>query len=245
MSIPSMSEPMAQSILMAVAAMGDMLTPGSFVFSIPEKLPSHEAAPMLCAGVTVYSPLKRHGAGPGRTVGVVGLGGLGHFAVLFAKALGADKVVVISRSNSKKDDAMKIGADDFVATGEDKGWDAPSGRLANSLDLIVSTVSSPDMPLSGYLNLLRFEGTFVQVGASMEPMPGVAAFSIIPKRAKITGSLIGSREEINEMLQLAADKGIKPWVEQRPMEDANAALEDMEHGLARYRYCLVNERYST
>jgi D-arabinose 1-dehydrogenase-like Zn-dependent alcohol dehydrogenase len=93
-----------------------------FVVQIPEGLSSADAAPMLCGGVTVYSPLKRNGCGPGKNVGIVGVGGLGHFGVLFAKALGADKVVGISRKNSKRDDVLKLGADEYIATDEDKDW---------------------------------------------------------------------------------------------------------------------------
>lgn len=217
-------------------------TPGHFVFEIPKSIPSHEAAPMLCAGVTVYSPLKREGCGPGKRVGIVGLGGLGHFGVLFAKALGADQVAVISRSSAKKEDAMQLGADAFLATKEEKGWDSGEHSLSGSLDLIVSTVSSPDMPLSGYLSLLKFRGTFIQVGAPEDALPGFSAFALIPKRAKIGGSLIGSPAEIREMFDLAAKKGVKPWVQQRPLEEANQVTKDFEAGKPRYRYCLVNEK---
>jgi len=213
-------------------------TPSHFVFKIPEKLSSADAAPMLCAGITVYSPLKREGCGPGKKVGIIGLGGLGHFGVLFAKALGADKVVVISRSSTKKGDAEKMGADGFIATEEDKDWS--SGEHANSLDLIVSTVSSPKMPLTEYLGLLRFQGTFIQVGAPEDHLPGFSAFSLIPKRCKIGGSLIGPPHEIQEMLQLAADKNVKPWINERPMKEANQVTLDFEAGKPRYRYVLAN-----
>lgn len=107
-------------------------------------------------GVTTFSPLKRAGAGPGKKVGVVGIGGLGHFGLLWAKALGCDKVVAISRGRSKEDDARKLGADEFIATGED-GWDS---KNAGSLDIIISTVSSPKMPLEGYCEYLRFKKRF-------------------------------------------------------------------------------------
>ena len=117
---------------------------------------------MLCGGITTYSPLKRNGCGPGKTVGVVGIGGLGHFAILFAKALGADRVVAISRKSDKKADALKLGADDFIATGEDEDWVTRHGQ---SLDLIVSTASSSKMPIAGYCSLLRYHGTFIQLGA--------------------------------------------------------------------------------
>jgi len=136
-------------------------TNAHFVFKIPDGLSSEDAAPMMCGGVTVYSPLKHNGCGPGKTVGVVGVGGLGHFAVLFAKALGADKVVGISRKASKKDEVLKLGADKYIATDDDKDWDKENSR---TLDLIISTVSSDKMPMTGYLSLLKINGSLIQVG---------------------------------------------------------------------------------
>lgn len=132
-----------------------------FTFKIPDGLKSEYAAPMLCAGITVYSPLKHHGCGPGKSVGIVGVGGLGHFGVLFAKALGADKVVGISRKNEKRAEVLKLGADDYIATADDLDW---TKKHAQSLDLIVSTVSSSNMPMTDYLSLLKTGGTLVQVG---------------------------------------------------------------------------------
>lgn len=116
---------------------------------------------MLCGGVTVYTPLRNNGCGPGKTVGIVGVGGLGHFAVLFAKALGADKVIGISRKASKKDDVLALGADEYIATDDDKDWAIKHGR---SIDLIINTVSSSKIPLNDYLSLLRYGGDFIQVG---------------------------------------------------------------------------------
>jgi alcohol dehydrogenase (NADP+) len=136
-------------------------TNGRFVFKIPDGLDSADAAPMLCGGITVFSPLKNNGCGPGKTVGIVGVGGLGHFGVLFAKALGADKVVGISRKADKKHDVLKLGADKYIATDADKDW---AKHNAQTLDLIVCTVSSNKMPLDGYLTLLKTKGTFIQVG---------------------------------------------------------------------------------
>jgi len=133
--------------------------PAHFVVKIPDGIPLAEAAPMLCGGVTTWNPLKHNGAGPGKRVGIVGVGGLGHFGLLWAKALGCDEVVAISRTDSKKADAIKMGATKFIATNEE-GWAKKNSR---SLDLIVSTVSSPKMPMSGYLQLLRTNGQFIQV----------------------------------------------------------------------------------
>jgi alcohol dehydrogenase (NADP+) len=139
--------------------------PAHFAVKIPDSISTAEAAPMLCGGVTVWSPLIHNGAGPGKRVGIVGVGGLGHFGLLWAKALGCDEVVAISRTNTKKEDALKMGATKFIAT-EEEGWNKKNAR---SLDLIVSTVSSPNMPLSKYFQLLRTNGQFIQVGSILVP----------------------------------------------------------------------------
>ena len=136
--------------------------PGRFCFKIPDAINSADAAPMLCAGITVYTPLVENGCGPGKTIGIIGTGGLGHFGVLFAKALGADRVVAFSRRGDKRADALKMGADGYVATDEDIGW---ADKNATSLDLIVCTISSPHMPLQDYLKMLKYRGQFMQVGA--------------------------------------------------------------------------------
>lgn len=141
---------------------------GSFVFKIPDGVASEDAAPMLCAGSTVYTPLKKYGCGPGKKVGVVGIGGLGHFAILFAKALGADEVVALSRSSSKKEDALALGADRLVATGEDEEWAA---KMDRTLDLLIITGSSADMPIDKYMAVLKTEATLVHLGYEYRPSP--------------------------------------------------------------------------
>jgi alcohol dehydrogenase (NADP+) len=242
--------------------------PAKFAFAIPKNLSSSEAAPLLCGGVTVWSPLKKYGAGPGVSVGVIGMGGLGHIAILFAKALGCDKVIAISRTSSKKEDALNgLGADVFITTDNDPGSLSSIANMnktnnkkqekanaknlwaknnARSLDLIISTVSSPKMPLAQYLRLLKVDGVFVQVGAPEGPLPPILAWPLIQKGIKVTGSSIGSPNEIREMLEFAA-KNAKgqtravPWVQERPMSDVNQALADMEKGRAKYRYVLVND----
>lgn len=213
-------------------------THNAFVMKIPEGIESADAAPMLCGGVTVYSPLKQNGCGPGKTVGIVGVGGLGHFGVLFAKALGADRVVGISRKNDKREDVLKLGADKYIATGEDKNWAQENAR---TLDLIVCTVSSEKMPMTEYLSLLKVRGTFIQVGApDGGNLPPINAFTLITNGIKVGGSLIGAPWEIEEMLQLCADQKVKPWIEKRPMKEANQAIIDFEAGKPRYRYVLEN-----
>ncbi|KAJ5533712.1 NADP-dependent alcohol dehydrogenase 7 [Penicillium frequentans] len=214
-------------------------SPSHFVVKIPDAISSADAAPMLCGGITTYSPLRQNGCGPGKKVGIIGVGGLGHFGILFAKALGADRVVAISRKGNKKDDALKLGADAYIATDEDEDW---VKNNAQSLDLIISTASSSKMPMYGYSQLLRTRGTFIQLGAPEDGGLEIPAFALIMKGMKLGGSMIGSPDEIREMLELAAAKNIKPWVEERPMKDANKAIQDMDAGNARYRYVLVNEQ---
>jgi alcohol dehydrogenase (NADP+) len=211
-----------------------------FVFKIPDALPSDVAAPMLCGGITAFSPLTQHGAGPGKRVGIIGMGGLGHFGVMGAKALGVDHLLAISRGSAKRTDALKMGADAFVATDEDKDW---VRKHRQTLDLIVCTVSSPKMPLARYLQLLRVGGVFVQIGAPEDAIPAFNAFSLISKKIKITGSSIGSPKEIREMLDLFAAKKVWTWNNNYPLKEANRAIVDMEDGKARYRIVLVNEKH--
>jgi alcohol dehydrogenase (NADP+) len=208
-----------------------------FAVQIPKELDSASAAPMLCGGITTYSPLKRNGAGPGKRVGIIGIGGLGHFGVIWAKALGSDKVVAISRSSAKKADALKMGADEFIATGEDKDW---AKKNSGSLDLIVCTVSDADMPIQKYLQLLDRFGTLVMVGAPEDNIPSFNTFPLLSKGVSLKGSSIGPPHEIVEMLQLAADKGLKSWIQEWDMKDANEAIKGFEEGKPRYRFVLKN-----
>ncbi|KAK7189046.1 zinc-binding dehydrogenase [Paraphaeosphaeria sporulosa] len=173
--------------------------------------------PLSCAA-------EKYGA-EGKHVGIVGLGRLGHFGVLFAKALGALKITVVSRWRAKEDDAKKLRADHFIAADEE-GWE--QGDNASSLDLIVSTVLSDKLPLVGYLNILAFE----------EPV------ALIMKAVHITGSAIGSPKDIKEMLQLVSEKGIKPWTQEVSLKHTNKAILDFENGKPRYRFVLKNENYS-
>ncbi|KAI8653717.1 PKS-ER domain-containing protein [Fusarium sp. Ph1] len=219
--------------------------PAFFVVKLPPGIAPEHASPMLCGGLTVFSPLKRYNAGPGKSVGIIGVGGLGHFGILFAKAMGASKVVAISRSLSKKQDALELGADDFIESSEDKDW---ASKHALSLDIIINTTSSakvgspPNMPLAQYTGLSKLGGVFVQLGAPDDPLT-LNAFTLIRSKVHLTGSYIGSRKDIRDMFELAAAKKIEPWVQLRPMQEANEAIVDMEHGLARYRYVLTNEGF--
>ncbi|KAE8146108.1 GroES-like protein [Aspergillus avenaceus] len=212
-------------------------SPSHFVIKIPDAIPSALAAPMLFAGITTYSPLRHNGCGPGKKVGVIGVGGLGHYAIQFAKALEADRVVAISRRADKEADALALGADVYLATAEDPDWMEDHER---SLDLIISTVSSAKMPLADYLSLLKTDGCFVQLGIPENGTLPIPAGSLIFRRLKLGGSLMGGPAEIREMLELAARKNVRSWVEEVPMKNANQAIQDMDAGKARYRYVLVN-----
>ena len=213
----------------------------SFVIKIPDAIPSDEAAPMMCGAITTFAPLMHHNVGSDTRVGIVGLGGLGHFGVLAAaKALKCKKVVVISRSSAKREDAKKMGATGFIATDEDKDW---ASENAGTLDIIVSTVSSPNLPLDGYLTLLARKGVYVHVGAPEDAMPKFSMFSLIPKRASIQGSQTGSRKDIEYMLDLFAKTGVHTWNNNVDMKEANQVMLDMEAGKARYRYVLCNEKH--
>ncbi|KAI9807070.1 MAG: hypothetical protein M1825_005787 [Sarcosagium campestre] len=179
-----------------------------------------------------------NGAGPGKRVGVIGIGGLGHFGVLFAKAMKCDRVVAISRGENKRDDALKMGADLYIATADEPDWAATH---ANSLDLIICTVSSARMPLNDYLGLLCTKGRFVQVGLPEGPLPPLNAGDLVLKGSSIGFSNIASPGEIKQMLDLAAKAELQPWIQLRPMSDVNQVIQDMGQEKARYRYVLVNE----
>jgi alcohol dehydrogenase (NADP+) len=213
-----------------------------WVFPIPDALPSTTAAPMLCAGITTYSPLVRNGCGPGKKVGIVGVGGLGHFGVQFAKALGADSVWAISRSRVKEADALAMGATGLIATDE-PGWADADSEHSMSFDLIVNTANSFEgLELSKYLSLLDVGGRWVSVGLP----PSDQSFSLtnkdfVPNAAMIGASHIGSRSETLAMLQLAADKGIKTWVEEVPIsaKGLSEAVQRLHKHDVHYRFCLT------
>jgi alcohol dehydrogenase (NADP+) len=211
--------------------------PAAFAFHVPEGMASEIAGPMLCGGLTVFNPLVDNKAGPGKRVAIVGIGGLGHFGVLFAKALGCDTVTAISRSFSKKEDAIKMGADNFIATGEESEW---WKKYADRFDLIISTISGSGFEVDKYLNLLDVNGTMIQVGAPEDPIPAFNAFALLRKNLKLGGSLIGSRKRVREMLELASKTDLKAWIQIKPMSEANDVVVAMKTKGARYRFVLEN-----
>lgn len=209
--------------------------PQNFVIPIPKGVDEAVAAPMMCGGVTVYSPLKQHNVGPGMKVGVIGIGGLGHFAVMFAAALGAD-VTAISHTHSKEKDALAMGAKKFIATGDKDAFK----NNTRQFDLIICTVNAEDMPMADYLSLLKVHGKLTLVGAPEKPLP-LSVFPLIFNGVYLGGSAIGSPSEIKEMLELAQKSDVKTWLKLWPMKDVNKALKDMEAGNARYRHVLKND----
>jgi len=198
------------------------------------------AAPLFCAGITTFSPLYRSGVGPGSSVGIIGLGGLGHYAVMFAKVLGAKKVTVLSHSPRKKEDAFALGATDFIASSEaGEGWEKPHFR---TLDVILCTASfQATMPLAEYLSLLKVGGTFYSLGMPEGNLPAIPPESLVYSNASLRGSNIGSRKEILKMLDIVAEKGVKSWVQLRKMKEGGEVLEDLDKGKGRYRWVLEQD----
>ncbi len=203
----------------------------NYVLSVPEGLDSAAGAPLMCAGITVYAPLERFGAGPGKRVGVVGLGGLGHLAVRFAKAMGAE-VTVFSHSLNKREDALELGADHFVYSDDSEHMES----LSKSLDIVVNTVSAPLDP-APYLSLLGLGGVLVFVGISGQPYP-VNAFDLLNQRRMIAGSTIGSVAQLQQMLDFAAEHGVEASVEVISASDINAAYERVINSDVHYRFVI-------
>jgi len=202
-----------------------------YALKIKKGLPLERVAPLLCAGITTYSPLKRFGTKKGHKVGVVGLGGLGHMAVKIAKAMGAE-VTVFSTSPGKEPDAKKLGAKHFVLTTDAKNFAAFAGRH----DLIVDTVSAPH-DFTPYLGTLKVGGTHALVGIAPEPNQ-VAAFSLVLGRKKLAGSLIGGIKETQEMLDFCARKKVFSDIELIPAHRINEAYERTIKGQVKYRFVI-------
>ncbi len=202
----------------------------SYVLKIPDSLPLDRAAPLLCAGITTYSPLRQFGVRAGDPIAVVGLGGLGHMAVKLAKGMGAH-VTVLSHSPEKKNDALKLGADDFIVTRDPEVFVANAGRFSFILDTV-----SAQHDYNAYLNLLRRDGTLVLVGVP-EPSP-LAAWPLISGRRRIAGSLIGGIRETQEMLDFCAEHGIAADVEVIPIQRINEAFERTLKSDVRYRFVI-------
>ena len=202
-----------------------------FVLRIPDSLALDVAAPLLCAGITTYSPLRHWGAGPGRKVAVVGLGGLGHMAVKIAAALGAE-VTVLSQSLAKQEDGHRFGATSYKATSDPETFK----ELSGSFDLILNTVSAP-IDIDSYLAMLAFDGTLVNVGAPADPLP-VNVFSLLRNRRSFAGSAIGGIPETQEMLNFCAEHGIGAEVQVVAAKDINDAYRRVIESDVRYRFVI-------
>ncbi|GAA5019999.1 NAD(P)-dependent alcohol dehydrogenase [Terrabacter aeriphilus] len=202
-----------------------------YVLTVPAGIDPAAAAPLLCAGITTYAPLRKWEAGPGRKVAVVGLGGLGHMAVKIAHALGAE-VTVLSQSLKKQEDGLRLGADDYFATSDPTTFEQLAGRF----DLIVNTVSAK-IDLDAYLGLLAVDGTLVNVGAPAEPLD-VNVFSLIGGRRSFAGSMIGGIALTQEMLDFCAEHHIGAEVEVIPAAKVNEAYERVLASDVRYRFVI-------
>lgn len=202
-----------------------------FVLRIPDNIELDVAAPLLCAGITTYSPLNHWGAGPGKKVAIVGMGGLGHMAVQIAHAMGAE-VTVLSQTLKKKDDGLQLGADNYYATSDPNTFQ----NLAGTFDLIINTVSAK-IDISAYLSLLTLDGTLVNVGAPAEPL-AVNVFSLIGHRRSFAGSLIGGIRETQEMLDFCAQHKIAPKIEVISADQIDEAYDHVLASAVKYRYVI-------
>lgn len=203
----------------------------AFTLKMPSNLDPAAAAPLLCAGITTYSPLRTWKVGPGQTVGIVGLGGLGHMAVKFARAFGAH-VVLFTTSQHKRESALRLGAHEVVVSTDE----AAMKERAGTFDFILDCVSA-DHDINAYLRLLRRDATLCLVGAPENPQP-IAPFSLIPARRRFVGSMIGGIAETQEMLDFCAEHGITSDVEMIAMDAINEAYERMLKSDVTYRFVI-------
>lgn len=204
-----------------------------FVMRIPDALSSEQAAPLLCGGITVYSPLRDHDVNPSSRVGVVGIGGLGHIAIQFARVFGAE-VIAFSTSTGKEEEARALGAHHFVHSRESKSMK----EVAGSLDFILNTANA-DQDWNVYIQALRPTGTLCFVGVPPSPV-SLQAFPLISGIRTVTGSPIGSPQKMREMLEVAARHGVKATTEAFAMAKANEAIEKVKKNKVRYRAVLAN-----
>jgi uncharacterized zinc-type alcohol dehydrogenase-like protein len=208
-----------------------IVTNENFVLRIPDSLPLDKAAPLLCAGVTLWSPLKHWNAGPGKKVAVIGLGGLGHMGVKLAAALGAE-VTVLSQSLKKMEDGLRLGAKEYYATSDPDTFK----KLAGKFDLILNTVSA-NLDLGLYINLLKIDGTLVELGAPEQPLE-VPFFPLAGGRRSLSGSMIGGIPETQDMLDFCAEHDVTPEIEVIEASYVNEAYERVLASDVRYRFVI-------
>jgi uncharacterized zinc-type alcohol dehydrogenase-like protein len=210
---------------------GAIVVDENYVLRIPDAMSLEAAAPLLCAGITTFSPLRHWNAGPGSKVAVIGLGGLGHLAVKLAVALGAE-VTVLSQSLKKMEDGLRLGASEYYATNDTDTFE----KLAGKFDLILNTVSA-NLNMADYLGLLTLDGTLVELGLPENPMP-VPAAALIFGRRRIAGSLIGGIAETQEMLDFCAEHDVAPEIEVIEPTYINEAYERTVASDVRYRFVI-------
>jgi uncharacterized zinc-type alcohol dehydrogenase-like protein len=203
----------------------------NYVLRIPNDLPLPRAAPLMCAGITLYSPLMHWNAGPGKRVAIIGLGGLGHMGVKIAHALGAE-VTVLSHSLNKQEDGMRMGADRFFATSDPKIFE----KLKGNYDIIINTVSV-ELDMNNYLNLLRLDGTMVIVGLPEKEL-SFGAFSLTNARRRLAGSVIGGIQETQEMLEFCNKHNIYCDIELTPIQEVNEAYQRVVNSDVKYRFVI-------
>jgi alcohol dehydrogenase (NADP+) len=206
-----------------------------YAFKIPDNLPSDVAAPLLCAGTTVFTPLKEAGVKPGKRVGVVGIGGLGHLGIQFAKAMGADAVVAFSRSANKEQEVRALGATEFVVYTDSKQANAAAG----SVDVLLICANADNMPYTLFLSFLAVRGSCIMVGLPNDDIK-FNAFGVVGKGAKFVGSNIGSIQDIKDMLEVASKKNVHAVIQKLPMSKANEGIKMVRDGSVRYRVVLEN-----
>jgi alcohol dehydrogenase (NADP+) len=203
----------------------------NYVLRIPDDLPLPRAAPLMCAGITLYSPLMHWNAGPGKRVAIIGLGGLGHMGVKIAHALGAE-VTVLSHSLNKQEDGRRMGADHFFATSDPKTFE----KLKGNFDIIINTVSV-ELDMNHFLNLLRLDGTMVIVGLPEKEL-SFGAFSLTNARRRLAGSVIGGIQETQEMLEFCNKHNIYCDIELTPIQKVNEAYQRVVNSDVKYRFVI-------
>jgi alcohol dehydrogenase (NADP+) len=203
----------------------------NYVLRIPDNIPLEAAAPLLCAGITMYSPLRHWNAGPGKRVAIVGLGGLGHIGVRLAAAMGAE-VTVLSQSLKKMDDGLRLGANHYYATSDPDTFDV----LAGTFDLIVNTVSA-NLDIAAFLSLLTVDATLVEIGLPEHPMP-LPVFALAAMRRNLSASLFGGINETQEMLDFCGAHDIHPEIELIAADYVNEAYERVLNSDVRYRFVI-------
>ena len=213
---------------------GAIVVDENYVLRVPDSIPLDAAAPLLCAGITLYSPLRHWNAGPGKDVAVIGLGGLGHMGVKLAAAMGAN-VTVLSQSLKKMEDGLRLGANEYYATSDPDTFT----KLSGSFDLILNTVSA-NLDLDSYVSLLKADGTLVELGMPEHPME-LAAVPLVSMRRSLSGSMIGGIPETQEMLDFCAEHDVRPEIEIITPDYVNEAYERVLASDVRYRFVIDTE----